>query len=274
MSFIFFKNVFIRFLDAISLEIRWEIEPSPEDMATLRFVVYRSDSPESDFEPISPPLTDVDRYRDLFSGYRPSKFHTLFYKVRVYRQADPLHFCESPVEHLHENPFDDTISPFNDPVIDIVRRNNMMLSHPRYRIGKPCVIFQKRLQGAKCSCFDPITQRVTISNCKLCLGTGKLEGYHAGIKDVFVHFVMLPKVKMIQQWGDITPGDSQGWMSNYPIVKPEDIILNTLTNEHWLIKQVNPTFHLITVKQTLLLRKLNYDDVKTKLSFSNSKFRM
>jgi len=274
MNFLFFKNLFIRFVDNHSMEVRWELEPTPEDLRKINFVVYRSDNQVSGFEPVSPPLVDTDTYLDLFEGYKPSKFHTLFYKVRASRNEDPEDFCESVVDYLHENPFDDTRSPFNDPVVDIIRRNNMMLSHPRYRIGKPCKVFQKRLHGETCSCFDTITQRVTISNCKKCLGTGKIEGYHQGIDNIFVHFSILAKTKMIQHWGDVSPGDTQGWMSNFPLVNPEDIILNTLTNEHWLVKQAQLTFHLVPVKQTLLLRKLNYDDIKTRLAFTNTTFRM
>lgn len=274
---IIFRRVFVRFVSNNSMEITWELEPTPDDLRKIEFTVMRSDNQLTGFEPVSPPLVDTCKYQDLFEGYRPSKFHTLFYKVKAVNTENPTgpgQIVESAVEFLHENPFDDTVSPFNDPVIDIIRRNNMMLSHSRFRIGKPCAVFQKRLNGSRCHCWDPIAQRVTISNCKTCLGTGKIEGYHTGIPDIFVHFAVLPKTKMIQQWGDIAPGDTQGWMSNYPLVNPEDIILNTLTNEHWLIKQVQLTFHLVPVKQTLLLRKLNYDDVKTRLAFTNTKFRM
>jgi hypothetical protein len=213
-------------------------------------------------------------YRDKWDGYDSSKFKIIYYKVRAFLTSDPSNFVDSPVEYVHENPYDDTNSPFVDPVVDIIRRNDLLLQHERYRIGKPCVIYSKRTYGTRCHCFDPVTQRVTKSKCETCLGTGRVEGYHAGIDDIHVNFTSLSKTKNIQQWGDIDQGDTQAWMSNFPIVKPEDIIVNKLTNEYWLVKRIRTSFHLVVSKQTLLVRKLNFDDIKTKLPFENIKYRM
>lgn len=271
---VIFRELFVRFLDNTATEITWAVENSGIPTSKLRFIVYRSDHQESGFTQVSPELTNLWVYRDHYDGGKPGKYHIWFYKVRAYIAGEPDNYTDSPVEYIHENPMDDSTSPFKDPCVDIIRRHNFMLEHSRYRIGKPCIIYQKRIYGETCDCFDKITGRVTSSKCSKCLGTGKVEGYHAGIDDIYVHFVTLSKAKMLHQYGDTIPGDSSGWMSNFPIVKPEDIIINKLTNEHWLVKQVQPTVRLIIVRQNLLLRKLNWDDIKTLLPFENTKFRM
>lgn len=271
---VFFKNVFIRLLTQDSVEIKWELEPSNEDMNTIGFEVQVSESQESGFRQLSPTLIDIYAYRDEFDAGSTSKWQIRFYRIKAFLLTDPSNHVVSPVEHIHENPFDDTHSPFVDPVLDIVRRNNLLLRHDRYRVGKPCIIYQKRTFGNRCKCFDIITQRVTDSRCKVCLGTGRVEGYHSGVDDIHVAFTSLAKQRQIQQWGDMEPGDTQAWMSNFPLVKPEDILVNKFTGEHWLVKRIRTSVHLIVSKQTLLVRKLNFDDIKKRLPFEVKTFRM
>jgi len=274
MISIFFKALYIRFLTNSSVEIKWDIENTPEDIKQVSFVVYKSETPEAGYTPISPELTDLFTYRDAWTGYDDSKFKIIYYKVRAFIKSDPSKFVETKPDYVHENPEDDSQSPFVDPVVDAVRRANVLLSHERYRVGKPCIVYQKRTFGQRCKCFDPILQRVTKSKCEYCLGTGRIEGYHSGIEDVFINFVSLNKTKMIQFWGDTEPGETQAWTSNFPIVKPEDIIINKLTNEYYVIKRIRTSFHLIPIRQTILVRKLNFDDIKTSLPFDTKVFRM
>ena len=270
---IIFRKLTIRFLTHESVEIKWEIENSPIDLSTIAFRVYRSENPINNFKQVSPDLVDIFTYRDRVDESDESKWKITYYKVQAYNLNDPTELVESPTDYVHEDPYDDGTSPFVDPVLDIVRRNDMMLEHERFRLGKPSVVYQKRSYGTICSCFDKVTHRVTKSNCPRCLGTGKIEGYHSGIENIYVNFLSLPKQKLIQTWGDAEPGDTQAWMSNFPLLKPEDIIVNSLSNEHWVVKRVRTSFHLIVSKQTLLVRLLNYDDIKTRLSFTVKKFR-
>ena len=271
---VFFQQLLVRFLSLDATEIRWDVEPTIDLVSNVGFEVQRSETQAGPFEPVSPVLTNLFTYRDTYEGYTSSKFRIIFYRVKAFKLDDPSKFEYSPTDYVHENPFDDTDTPYVDPVVDVIRRNDLLLQHDRYRIGKPCIIYQKRSTGLRCSCFDPITQRVTQSKCAICLGTGRVEGYYAGIDDIYVAFTSMPKQRMIQQFGDTEPGDTSCWMSNFPIVKPEDIIVNKLTNEHYLVKRVRTSVHLVLSKQTIMVRKLNFDDIKTRLPFEMGKFRM
>jgi hypothetical protein len=268
---VFFKSLTLRFLTNRSIEITWEMEQSLEPLDNVSYVVYRSENPENVWVQQSPELVNLLTYRDYYDGELDTKWRVMYYKVRASLISDPTKYVDSPIKYSHENPFDDGRTPFADPVLDIVRRNDLLLQHDRYRLGKPCIVYQKRTTGARCKCWDPVTQRVTTSQCPKCLGTGRIEGYHAGIEDIYVNFTSLAKQKMIQAWGDSEPGDTQAWMSNFPLVRPEDIIINKLTGDHWIVKRVRTSVHLIVSKQTILVRKVNFDDIKINLNFDGTK---
>ena len=126
---IIFKQIYIRFLSNDAVEVRWELEPTNEDTTKIFFEVLRSESPQEGFAVISPPLTDLCIYKDYYDSAHISKWNLYYYKIRAAFLATPTEFTESESEYIHENPFDDGQSAFIDPVIDIVRRHNELLSH-------------------------------------------------------------------------------------------------------------------------------------------------
>ena len=250
----------IRIVNFNLFELSWSIQPTQEDLSVYEFHVLRSDSPEEGFQDVSGPLVDQYIYLDEIDDPQ-HQWRIFYYKLRIYN-TQTLEESFSDAIYWHE----DTIS-YNlpDPVLEIVRKNNWILSHSRYRVGRKCKVLIKKTFGQICTnCWDPIKERVTDDQCEICYGTGYVGGYYSPIK-TYVAFEPLTKRDQIQVFGKLQPGEIVVWMSNYPLVKPGDLIYNVVEGNLYRVNDVKPTKHLIIVHQTMRLTLLPKDHIAYKL---------
>lgn len=129
--------------------------------------------------------------------------------------------------------------------------------------GVPVLIYQKKFDlSERCTvCWDIDLQKSTLSNCPECLGTGFVGGFYTPILTLAALGVEV-KANML---GSRTTQDTQieGSMSNYPVLRPADILYVVDRGHRYRIEQVTPVeMHQSLIKQDFLLAGLKPTDVE------------
>lgn len=246
------KDVVVRSLDVDRAEVTWEIEDTQADVYSYDIQVFRSESPEGPFEPVSP--TFVDRYI-FVDGRAPfgNRFRQLWYKVRVTHRGSGEFTETKPVTH--------EAAPSLDA--QYIRRNEMTAFI--HVIGRACWVFKKRTFGPRCpSCWDSEMHKRTRARCLECFDTGFLRGYMDPI-EVWVQVDPHAKSKQnqAQQVSQLTTTTAR--LSFYPNISPGDILVEA-ENKRWRVVHVMQTERLrAPIKQELSLHAIEPSDVEFRL---------
>jgi hypothetical protein len=238
------------------LRVQWETGQTDEDLDSIEITVYRSNSPDGEFIQVSQPLFNIfdyiDRDVNLFSKHR--KF---WYKVRA-RNVTTDRTVEIGPAILEAVP--DLIG------LEEIRRNNLVLK--RFT-GSESAVFLRRTYGQHCgSCWDYAKSRKTRSNCRECFNTGFEYGFYSQV-NAYVNFNPSAEDVQLLEPGKIQPENTVGWMSNFPLMSPEDVIVE-VTNERWRVVRVKPTMkqrHVI--RQILELAQIRKSDIEYDIPVSD-----
>ncbi len=105
--------------------------------------------------------------------------------------------------------------------------------------GIPVLVYQYLSNGDRCpDCWDAILQQPVTSNCDSCFGTGFLKGYHFPIQTLAVMGVEGKQnivAERIEQELTI-----EMLFSNYPVLRPSDVIYEIDTGKRYRVQQVLP----------------------------------
>jgi len=212
----------------VFLRVTWEVAPTSDDLDLYEITVWRSTSPDDDFIQVSAPFFNSYDYID-YDVNLYSKTREYYYKVRT-RNVDTGKTVEIGPARLEDIP--DIL------VLEIIRRNNLLLKN--MGVGIPCAIMIRKTFGQKCGfCYDAIKHRATRSDCADCYGTTYAGGYFEQI-NALVNFNPNPKLVNITVLGEIQPGETGAWMSNYPELNPGDLIVEP-TNKRWRVAAMDST---------------------------------
>ena len=246
-------DVEVDFYNLKYLTVSWKIKPTMENVGDYTFRVKRALSPEGPFNSIID-LSSQFVYHDADVSLK-NKYRTFFYKIMVFETADPNNYSESSAAWLPEKP--------DLEAAEIIRRNNLLL---RKKVGVLCEIYLIKTYGQYCpNCFDYIKMRKRISNCPVCFNGGFTGGY-LGPVAAYVNFN--PSQKMIQQAGfELQPDNIAAWMSNYPLLSPKDIIIESGTKRWRVVQQSQTEKRRIPVHQMLQLKRVNHADVEYELPY-------
>jgi hypothetical protein len=245
----------VRSLDVDSNEVTWGIAGSSmEDALDYTFQVFRSESPEGPFEPIT--QTFEDRYifvdRRLPAG---DKFRQIWYRLRVTKKGGQTPVFEDfgPVCRQAEP----------DLVANYIRRMELTLF--TQATARLCWLFKRRTFGARCpSCWDPVSGKKARANCLTCYQTGFLRGY---LNPIEVWIQIDPAAKAQQNQGQQAAQHTAttARTSFYPNIVPGDVIVEA-ENKRWRVDKVTQSERLRTpIKQELVLLQINDTDIEYKL---------
>lgn len=246
------QRLLVRSLDVERREVTWEVSDTQEDARDYTFQIYRSESPEGPFEPV----TDLFEDRYIFVDWRiptGDKFRQLWYKLRVTHKA-----TAKVVDHGPE-----TNQAEPDLVASYIRKSEQTLF--TQVTGRLCWLFKRRTFGARCrSCWDPQTDKRTRSGCLDCFNTGFLRGYHDPI-EVWVQIDPETKSKQNNAQQIDQQLMTSGRMTFYPNVNPSDVLVEA-ENKRWRINKVTLTERLrAPIRQELVMNRIQETDIEYRI---------
>ena len=239
----------VRTLDVDYHELSWQLEDTQVDVLDYTFQVFRSESTEGPWEPVSVPFSDrylfVDRLTHPFHAAR--LFH---YKILTKNNI------------TGEEEFSDQVDmqPAADLVAKELRRHMNLLF--REFTGRRCWILPVRTFGQRCTCWNPVLQKRTRSGCRLCYDTGFLRGYHYPIET----FVQVdPGSNLAEQTtnvGAMHQVNTTARVSDIGIIKPRDLIIEP-ENRRWRVTQINQTEQSrAAIHLELTLHQIPFSDIE------------
>lgn len=241
----------VRSLEVGRFEVSWETNSYVEPLDyTLQ--VYRSESPEGPFDPVSPPFTD--RYLFVDASVPLGDFYRQFwYQIKVTEKVSGLSDFSAPVSQ----------EPEPDIQASYVRRAQMIgLTQV---VGRQVWLFKKRTFGLRCqACFNVQMGQKTRSGCLGCYDTGFVRGFYDPI-EVWLQVDPPAKRQELREQNRAQPVLTSARMGYYPNVSPGDILVEG-ENRRWSIESVTNSERLrAVVHQELTLAQINEKDIEFKL---------
>lgn len=209
------------------------------DLSAEWFRVWRSTNEFEGFE-IVEERTEVPYYldKDVHLG---SVDYLYFYKVEGFNGMTQV---------LTSDPF----SPIYNQIDPIARRVHQDAEKMLQVMKNPPVfLLSKRRVGMKCmECWDPILRKVKYSNCKVCQGTGEVQGYYKPIQiRLSTNMSSYMGTLSVEDVDKVTLTPVEAWTTAYPRIFPGDIIVDHL-NRRFKVQNVSPRTHAQQVVRQLL----------------------
>lgn len=218
--------------------IDWSVDiESPAVIDDFKFRIYWSFDPVDGFESIldsNDDIVEIDgavgplEYTHDLTQYNFNKDR--YYKVLAIEKADELHQLFSQTVY---------VGMFNDGVHEVMRHNeNILYSH---YYGEPCYIIKRKSTGTRCpDCWSSTRRQRTKSHCDTCNGTGFVNGYYEPIP-IQISFDSDPRKSDSQKDFENVFDDKIARLSNYPLVRPKDMIVNRDDAKRYVITHVETT---------------------------------
>lgn len=229
----------------------WDVSAGFVDPLPWKFTVEEAPTSEGPWEALSPELTNLFAFSD---GKRriPSKDPVLMFRVKLVTPKGTYYSFE-------RHPYGDLNRREQLIARDIMRREVLEQS------GMTAVrvkAFIKATSGAKCtSCTDPITGGIASTNCRHCLGTGRLPPYHGPY----------------ELWGTFTPTsrnlelkpdgvglqqvyDWQVRLVGFPFLKDHDIVVDKVSDKRYIIDGVQ---HLMELRRVPVVQNVRVVELPT-----------
>lgn len=217
------------------LALSWSYQTHSEDLSDYTLCIYRSEAPISGQEVTGYTIiasglgADTVAYVDTsISGY----FHhnrDWYYKLKI----------------INNNTLEESIQPeipgylnkagvIDRAYLEVLRRKTIALTKKTKRVF---YLLKRYTMGTRCpDCWDPISFRVTESDCNTCHGTGWLGGYFSPIQ--FEGMTNdSPNFQEITMFGNFMPSDSILFLLNFPLIKSMDIVVDD-NNDRWVVQDV------------------------------------
>jgi len=151
-----------------------------------------------------------------------------------------------------------------------------------YYSGEPSYIIKRKSFGTRCPvCWSPNRQQRIISHCDNCHGTGFITGYYQPIIVQIAYDSDPRKSNSQRDWNDVYD-IKKVRLSNYPLIKPKDLVINKDLYKRYIVKHVETTKlprvsqsiaklsrQNYIISQILTLQELNPDDEEYNLDLSN-----
>lgn len=260
--------------------IEWDMRVTtpPESIDDYKFHIYWSKDPVSGYLAVTDSNDDpieIDGAVGPLSYTHPLKQYDFnqdfYYKILAIEKADPTNEFFSNIVR---------IGLYKNGVHETMRHAEETLY--RHYQGEPCFIIKRKSFGARCPvCWSAERQQRIRSHCDTCHGTGFVAGYYQPI-DIQISFDSDPKKTDLQKEWENVYDTKRARLSNYPLVRPKDLIVNKDDYKRYVITHVETTKlpklsedknvlskQNYIVSQILTLEELNPDDNEYFLDIDN-----
>lgn len=236
------------------VHISWQLEPTAQNLSSLRFFVDRGESPV-ELKQVSNEILPNTRYEWVDETAQLRDFEKIYY-YRV-RAVELVSGC--PAQTFYSEVFTWEGKP---DLVALYVVEEHLFAH-RFVYGIPTMIYQKRHDGIYCpECWDEVMKRSTKSSCKTCFGTGKQQGYYPPI-EAWAALEPDPKTVDIADWGKRQPGQTDMQFTNYPILRTDDLVVELKPNILWKVVNVRMAEKNRTIMlQVCRLSAVNRSDIE------------
>jgi hypothetical protein len=221
------RDLLVRSILTHSREISWGIESTTEDPLDYTFQIYRAEAEGGPFEPITTTFSDKYYFVDNVLP-EDHRWRKLFYAIEVVRKSDSKEVW-SDIASIG--------TPRNKYAIEISRVERVVFKEAA---GVRVYVFPIKTFGMWCDCFDEVTKQRTKSRCLNCYNTNFVGGYLDAI-ETFVQVRQFDHKDDTEQPAVAQRNAVNIVVTNYPVVKPGDIIFQPDENLRWKISSVEPT---------------------------------
>jgi hypothetical protein len=235
--------------------VQWTVEAAPTDTA-LVFTLYRSGSPAGPFDVVMDNITDVhyeDQHVPSYS-YEQTRSLTAIQREMYYR-VEAAGVISEPV-------------PVGDGLpkrYRLMRRKIQRDITKSLRVGDgiPFTVLPRKHWGIRCTtCFDRLTKSVTNSKCKVCYGTGFIDGYEGGY-NLLARKGTTNVQSSVAPQGKVEINQIQLVMLDYPRISVDDVLVETWQDRRYVAKHVTRTeLRGVPVHQQLVMSELARDSVE------------
>jgi len=246
--------------------IKWELEPSAQNLNNIRFFVDRGESPE-EMQQLQATSDGIRASQLLeFSDYTANLLD--LNKVYYYRVRAVEFIGTTPVQTFSS----ETVTWDGDlDLVGLYVVEEHLFLH-RWVSGVPSMIFKRRRDGQYCpECWDEVLKRVTKSSCTTCYGTGKLGGFYPP-HEAWMNFEPDPKVVQVTEWGQRQSSQTDIQFTNYPLLTDGDLIVELKSNRYWKVSMVRyPEKNRTIMLQIARVDAVNPSDVEYRVEVSVSR---
>ena len=229
--------------------ITWVIAPTTQIIDNFKLEVQRAYSLEDTFVTIGEGTSDTVTFTDS-DVYLNDRFRKYYYRMHVTDLTTSETLDTDPSYSSYE---------WNSISTEIARRENLLLET---YINRPVKFLVRKTEGEYCNCFDPIKRRVKTSYCSDCYGTGFKGGFYNPI-DGYIGAVPKTEAIRIVIGLELSSTDPVFWTSNSLKLSPDDIIIDTKSNERFRVVRIETTtMEGYPLKQTLICHQIKLSDIE------------
>jgi len=148
--------------------------------------------------------------------------------------------------------------------------------------GEPSYVIKKKSTGVRCTkCWSAQRQQRILSHCDVCNGSGFITGYYCAIA-IQISFDSDQRKSDSQKDFEDVYNSIRARASNYPIIRPKDLIVTTDDWKRYVVMHVETTKlprlaksglrlsgQNYVISQLLSLQELNPDDNEYALNITN-----
>jgi len=237
--------------------IEWDMAPGTgESVDDWKFQIHWSFDPAEGFLPVTDENEDPIEIDGAVGPlvYDHQHWQYNFNKDRYYKVL-AIFKADENINFFSEKVY---IGMYSDGHHETMRHAEETL-YTMYH-GEPCLIIKRKSFGARCpTCWSPERQQRVRSHCDTCQGTGYVVGYYQPIS-IQVSFDSDPKKSDSQKEWENVYDTKRARLSNYPLVRPKDLIVNQDDNKRYVISHVETTKlpRVSQLEPELTLSKQNY----------------
>jgi len=223
--------------------VSWRLSGT-EFAADTQVEILRSPSFTGPYETILPPSRDITDFVDTMVHHRVRPF----YQIRIHRQgSDPVTYPS--VSGV-------TVAPEQDGDIRAVIRERIRAI--RHGGGRKILYYPVKTSGPKCHCWDKVSRKAEVHNCRSCFGSH----FHGGFYNpILLHAAIGSPNTQFSERFRVDGQVSSAILPNLPLIRQGDVIIEK-ENKRWRVLGNDPgEYKRNIVRQTVYLAPISVDDI-------------
>lgn len=225
-----------------NIVLYWQLQPNITDLIPYIFDIYRYENfgDSDEVTPIATDLVDTWTYTDN-TVTRTSKFDKVAYKLKL-RTGNSIYFSQLVYVlgglTIRQRLFTRAILR----KVELTARQMPRLDG---------YLLKRKLYGTPCTCIDPFTKEIRKSDCSICKGTGKVNGYWKQpiVRSIHISSTISdhPTFDTSLAMGTIVPTTFKARITGLPPITQYDVWVHRASGRRFYINEVQVAAEINTM---------------------------